>query len=204
MLLEIPVYPIAYLPLVPFLHINPCQFSICLQLFTDNLFLCETLYLYQFFQLFQLLFFLSNFWWKYFWVFKHQIVKYTFYQLYYIMTGLESCLSFTHLGVYGAISEAVMDELNFFLQRNVIKLIDILVFIFFEQTRSTGTCFHGSSKGLEIVDDTFEIAGAFRKLAFSIVATRFVIEDGYDKISIDTFSAACSILKCALSFSQIN
>ena len=120
------------------------------------------------------------------------------------MAGFESYLSFPHLGVYGAISETVMDKLNFFLKRNVIKLIDILVFIFLEQTRSIGTCFHGSPKGFKIVDDTFEIAGAFGEFAFSVVAAGLVIEDGDDEITIDTFTTAGSVLKSALSFSQIN
>ncbi len=97
-----------------------------------------------------------------------------------------------------------MDKFNFFLQRNMIKLIELLIFLFLQQTRTAWTCFHGCTECLQIVDDTFQVIGAFEELSFAVVTAGFVIEYGDYEISIDTFSAAGSVFKCSLGFCQIN
>ena len=64
--------------------------------------------------------------------------------------------------------------------------------------------FHRGRKCLEIVDDSFKIAGTFGKLGLPIIAACLIVENANNEISIDTFAAACSILEGPFCLGQID
>ncbi len=85
----------------------------------------------------------------------------------------------------------------------MVELINILQFTFWKEAWSCGTTFHGRTKCLQVIDNSFQIAGTFGKLTVSVMAACLIIEDANDQITIDTFSTTGSIFQCSLCFSQV-
>ncbi len=124
-------------------------------------------------------------WRIYFWIFKDDIVIYALDKLNNILSCLLRNLSLINLRIYGTIFQMKINQLNLFINRNMIKLIMRLIFILTikilrQQTRLRRRTLHRSRKRLQIIYNPFQITRTLTQLPLPIIATSLIIQHTYN------------------------